>query len=180
MDKITKRNSVIAGDEFDADDVLQRLSQIDILRALPPEEVQELVPNIEKIDFPSGHCLMAQGDTGDALYLIESGTARVERSGSSEVIHVGAGSVVGEAALLTGESRSATVTAMSDISVWRVGKTAFDRIVSTSPNLKQALEALVEQRNKGTTPTLPSRSFWSRRGCAHSRRATGGSPPGRY
>ena len=160
MDKITKRNSVIAGDEFDADDVLQRLSQIDILRALPPEEVQELVPNIEKIDFPSGHCLMAQGDTGDALYLIESGTARVERSGSSEVIHVGAGSVVGEAALLTGESRSATVTAMSDISVWRVGKTAFDRIVSTSPNLKQALEALVEQRNKGTTPTLPSRSFW--------------------
>ncbi len=160
MDKVTERASVITGDDFDADDVLQRLSQIDILRALPPEEVQELVPNIEKFDYPMGHRLMAQGDEGDALFLIESGTARVERQGSSEVIRVGAGSVVGEAALLTGEPRSATVTAESEISVWRVGKSAFDRIVSASPNLKQALQALVEQRSKGTTLTLPSRSFW--------------------
>lgn len=161
MDSGVKQARAIAGDDFDADEVLLRLSQIDILRALPPEEVQELVPHVERIDYPMGHRLMARGDKGDALYLIERGTARVERSGSSEVIRVGAGNVVGEAALLTGEPRLATVTAESEISVWRVEKAAFDRIVAASPHLKQALQSLVEQRQKGSTPlALPSRSFW--------------------
>ena len=160
MDSAAEQAGAIAGDEFDADDVLLRLSQIDILRALPPEEIQELVPHVEKIDYPAGHRLMSQGEAGDALYLIESGTARVERSGSSEVIHVGAGSVVGEAALLSGEPRSATVTVESEVSVWRVSKVAFDHAVAASPNLKQALQAVVEQRNKGKTLALPSRAFW--------------------
>ena len=160
MDSVAEQAGAMAGADFDADDVLLHLSQIDILRALPPEEIQEIVPHVERIEYPAGHRLIAQGDAGDALYLIESGTARVERSGSSDVIHVGAGSVVGEAALLTGAPRSATVTSESGISVWRVGKEAFDRIVSASPNLKQALQELVEQRNKGKTIALPSRAFW--------------------
>ena len=146
--------------EFDADVVLSHLSQIDILRALPPEEVLELVQYVEKFDYPAGHRLMVQGDAGDALYLIERGTARVERSGTTEIFRVGAGSVVGEAALLTGEPRSATVTSESEISVWRVGKAAFDRIVAASPHLKHALQELVEQRATGNTLALPSRSFW--------------------
>ena len=146
MDSAAEQAGAIAGAEFDADDVLSRLSQIDILRALPPEDIQELVPHVEKIGYPAGHRLMAQGDAGDALYLIESGTARVERSGVSEAIHVGAGSVVGEAALLTGEPRSATVTSESEISVWRVGKAAFDRIVSASPNLRQIGRASCRER----------------------------------
>lgn len=160
MVSAAEQAGAIAGAEFDVGDVLLRLSQIDILRALPPEEVQELVPYVEKIDYPAGHRLMTQGDLGDALYLIERGTARVDRSGVSEAIHVGAGSVVGEAALLTGELRSATVTSESDISVWRVGKSAFDVIVAASPKLRQALLELVEQRNQGKTVALPSHAFW--------------------
>lgn len=160
MDTASDQPLVTAGTDHDADEVLLRLSQIDVLRALPPEEVQELVPHVEQLDFPAGHCLMQQGAAGDALYLIESGTARVERIGSKDVIRVGAGSVVGEGALLTGEPRSATVTADSALSVWRVSKEAFDRIVAASPNLKQALEALVEQRRTGVAVKIPSRAFW--------------------
>jgi CRP-like cAMP-binding protein len=160
MDRAPDQPLVTAGADHDADEVLLRLSQIDILRALPPEEVQELVPRVAQMNIPAGHCLMQQGAAGDALYLIESGTARVERTGSKEVIRVGAGSVVGEAALLTGEPRSATVTADTALSVWRVSKEAFDRIVAASPNLRQALEALVEQRRSGVPVKIPSRAFW--------------------
>ena len=151
---------VIADSEFDDDDVLRHLSQIEILRALPPEEVQELVPFVQRIDYPAGHRLMTQGDAGDALYLIESGAARVERSGSPLVIQVGEGSVVGEAALLNHEPRSATVTAETDLAVWRLSKAAFDSRVSASPNLRQALQEVVEHRNLGTPLTLPSRALW--------------------
>ena len=50
MAKAQKRARKVAVAGFDSDDVLQRLSRIDILRALPPEEVQELVTHVEKID----------------------------------------------------------------------------------------------------------------------------------
>ena len=85
--------------ERDADEVLPRLSKIDILRALPAEEIQEIIPWVEQLELPAGHCLMKQGERGDALYLIEEGSARVERSGVTDVARLGPGSVVGEAPL---------------------------------------------------------------------------------
>ena len=130
------------------DDVLRRLAEIPILRALPPEEVQELVGCVEQLDIPAGHGLITKGEVGDALYLIEQGSARIERDGR-DTIKVGAGTVVGEAALLTGERRNATVIAESPLLVWRIRREAFTGLVEKSPNLKQALHALVESRKLG-------------------------------
>lgn len=143
----------------DPDDVLRRLGQIDILRALPPEEVQALAPWVERLACPAGTELMRQGEAGDALYFIESGTARVIKDDGPPVT-VGAGSVVGEAALLTGEPRSATAVAESAMDVWRVGKREFDAIVEQSPHLRQALSELVAGRSRGTAVSLPSPAFW--------------------
>ncbi|MGH2568151.1 MAG: cyclic nucleotide-binding domain-containing protein [Bacteroidota bacterium] len=146
--------------DLDPNEVLQRLSQIDILRALPPEEVQEIVPFVEYVTYPAGTIVMKEGEKGDALYFIEDGKAHVTRSVDPAVITVGTGNVVGEVALLTGEPRSATVTAATDLSIWRVKKAAFDQLVASSPNLKRALELLVEHRKKGTAPVLPSPRVW--------------------
>lgn len=148
------------GRDHGADDVLRRLGRIEILRALPPEEIQALAPSVRRAAVPAGTRLMEQGAAGDALFFIEHGAARVERAESPEVVRVGAGGVVGETALLTGEPRSATVTAETELAVWRVEKAAFDRIVARSPNLKRALEKLVEQRRQGVAPALPSAQFW--------------------
>ncbi len=144
---------------FDTEEVLSRLSQIEILRALPPEEIQALVPHVDFAKLPKGTVLMKLGDVGDALYFIESGTARVERPGAEPVL-VGAGSVVGEAALLTGERRSATVIAETDLTVWVVAKVYFDQLVDRSPVLRQALQLLMEGRKRGAAPELPSEQFW--------------------
>lgn len=145
--------------DHQADDVLRRLGQIEILRALPPEEVQALVPWVERLTYPAGAELMRQGEPGDALYFIEAGAARVVKDGGAPM-RVGAGSVVGEAALLTGEPRSATVLAESEMQVWRVGKREFDSIVERSPNLRRALTELVEARRSGAALSLPSPAFW--------------------
>jgi Ca2+/Na+ antiporter len=139
-------------------DVLRRLAEIPLLRALPPEEVQELVDCVEQLDLPAGHRLIAKGDVGDALYLIEQGTARIERD--TGTLQVGAGTVVGETALLTGERRNATVTAETPLTVWRVGRDNFVGLVEKSPNLKQALHELVELRRAGEKVEAPSKEYW--------------------
>ncbi len=139
--------------------VLRRLAEIPILRALPPEEVQELVGCVEHLEVPAGARLITKGDVGDALYLVEQGTARIERDGKG-MIKVGAGTVVGETALLTGEKRNATVTAETPLVVWRIRREAFTGLVEKSPNLRQALHALVESRKSGTEPESPSKEYW--------------------
>ena len=145
--------------ELDPGEVLEQLSRIDILRALPPEEVQALAPFVERIQYPAGTRFIAQGAAGDALFFLEEGTARVERD-AKPTASVGPGTVVGEAALLTGEPRTASVIAESDLTAWRVGKQAFDELVARSPNLRQALQQLVEQRRRGVKLKLPSPRFW--------------------
>ncbi|NUM80033.1 cyclic nucleotide-binding domain-containing protein [bacterium] len=144
----------------DPEDILTRLSHIEILRALPPEEIQALVPFVEHMVFPAGAPIIEQGASGDAMYFIESGAAAVRRNGSSETWHVKEGSVVGEMALLTGEVRSASVKAETELSVWRISKTAFDKIVAESPNLKDELDELVKQRLKGIAIALPNQNVW--------------------
>lgn len=145
----------------DSGPVLQRLSRIDILRALPPEEIQALVPWVHHETYAAGTQFITEGSGGDALYFIESGIARVTRGGSTQSWDVGAGSVVGETALLTGEPRSATVVAQTPLSVWRVDKAAFDQVVASSPNLRTALERLVRERKQGVKSVLPSPNFWA-------------------
>jgi len=145
--------------EFDAEDVLRRLSRIEILRALPPEEVQALVPHVDYARLPKGTQLMKRGDVGDSLYFIESGKARVERP-DQDPVFVGAGSVVGEGALLTGDRRSATVIAETELSVWVIAKLYFDSLAQRSPVLRQALELLLDARKKGQPQPLPSEQWW--------------------
>lgn len=160
MNDAVGQAAVLPGERHDPAEVLRRLSEIPILRALPPEEVQELVAHVEHLRVPAGHCLITKGEVGDALYLIEQGSARVARNGAHDVISVGAGSVVGEAALLTGERRNATVTAETDLVVWRVGRESFTGLVGKSPNLRRALHELVQSRRAGTAIEAPSQEYW--------------------
>jgi len=140
--------------------MLRHLSQIDILRALPPEEIQALVPYVKQVIYHTGTCLMREGEKGDALYLIEHGNARVTKASTGETWQVTSGSAVGEGALLTGDVRSATVTAETELTTWRVSREAFQQAVTSSPSLKQALEDLMEARRIGIHKPLPSSRAW--------------------
>lgn len=145
----------------DSDDILRRLSAIDLLRALPAEEVQELVAYADPVYLPPGARFIDEGGEGDALYFIESGVARVERAADGVIAQLSAGDVVGEVALLTGTPRNASVTAESDLCVLRVSRMAFDDLVARSPHLRQALYTVAAARTTGTIPdVLPSREYW--------------------
>lgn len=152
--------AVAAESLHDRKEKLERLSRIDILRALPPEEIQALIPFIHRQPFKAGETIMRLGDPGDALYFIDDGVVLIERPGLPHGMRVGRGAVVGEAALLTGEPRAATVTAESDVSALRIDKTSFDWLVARSPNLRRALESLLEQWRSGTSLELPSEERW--------------------
>ena len=70
--------------------------------------------------FGAGEVVMQQGDTGDAAYIILSGTCRALKLVGGEVVELrrmGPGEVFGEAAILSAKPRTATVQALEPLTV---------------------------------------------------------------
>ncbi|MBM2811666.1 MAG: Na Ca ex protein [Chloroflexi bacterium] len=135
--------------------IVEDLSNVGLLSALPAEEVQWLIPHVEHVEVPAGTRIFSQGEPGDALYLIKDGTARITLDDGTVVGAAQPGDVFGEMALLTGEPRSATVVAETDLSLLRVAREAFDEVVRTSPALDRAFRALAEKHRAGLLDLSP-------------------------
>jgi CRP-like cAMP-binding protein len=103
-----------------------------------------------QVTFSRGAILMRQGDFGSSMFSIISGKVMVsvrEAGGEEEVAMLGPGDFVGEISLLTGERRSATVTARSKVVALETPKTALAPILAKAPHLADKLAALVAERH---------------------------------
>lgn len=100
------------------------LNSPDLLE-LPPEDVEVVLSNVERIDIERGQVMIWQGDNDPWYYTILQGQARVTRMPSDmsqEIVlaELGAGSRFGEESLITGKPRNATVTMMTDGTLLRL------------------------------------------------------------
>ncbi len=84
------------------------------LPGLSDAERARLEPYLSAASYSAGEQIIAEGSDDRRLYVVVSGTARIERS-QVEVDLAEAGDHFGEIALLTGRQRSATVSAVTDL-----------------------------------------------------------------
>ncbi|HWP81700.1 MAG TPA: cyclic nucleotide-binding domain-containing protein [Bacteroidota bacterium] len=129
--------------------VLSRLSKIDLVRSLPPEEMEDVLDCIEPVEVKAGEKVFRMGDVGDALYFIDDGQIDIVSTNGEEtsvIARLETGQSFGEMALLTGEPRSGTAVAVKDTALLRIKKKNFDELMKNSPNLRRAVEELNSQR----------------------------------
>jgi CRP-like cAMP-binding protein len=136
--------------------LLARLARVDLLRSLPPEEMEDVLPCVQPVRIAAGETIFRRGETGDALYLIDEGTVMVLDSADAVVAgsarektalaYLTAGQSFGEIALLTGGPRTATVVAITDAMLLKISKAHFDELLDCFPRLRQAVETLNAQR----------------------------------
>ncbi|MBI3944545.1 MAG: cyclic nucleotide-binding domain-containing protein [Armatimonadetes bacterium] len=149
--------------------VIGKLSRVDMLRRLPPHEVQGIAPHVQERSFPAGAVVFHQGDPGDSLYLIESGSVAIIRhdnDAATTLAVLGEGDTFGEMALLSGEPRTADAVAVDAVRAWRIGKDDFDRLLRASPALEQAVVSLADER-KGTPARDPHPDDWAASAADH-------------
>ena len=100
---------------------------------------------------------MLQGLEGDSLYIIDAGQVKVvDDINHHQITNLGPDDVVGEISLLTGNSHTATVTAIGEVSAWVLKKDDFDELVQETPEFAKAIMGLTEHRLKelGTENSL--------------------------
>jgi Na+/H+ antiporter len=110
-----------------------------LFQGLDAKELAELAVVTEEIALSPGQVLIKEGDASDCMYIIARGAAHVvKKSRGKEILldTLGGGDIVGETALLTGEPRNATVVAVTTLTVGRVNRVDFERIMSSAPTLR--------------------------------------------
>ncbi|MEM7091415.1 MAG: cyclic nucleotide-binding domain-containing protein [Actinomycetota bacterium] len=97
------------------------------------------------VDVPAGTSLTSQGTAGRQAVVVVSGTASVLRD-NNVIATVGAGDLIGEMSLLTGEPRNATVVADTELSVYALSPREFSSLLSQCPRLAQSITATAVKR----------------------------------
>ena len=100
------------------------LRSIPLFAELPAPAVEGLAAALTPAEVPAGATLIRQGEQGDAYYAIAAGALDVFQDGHF-VRRCGRGEGVGEIALLRAIPRTATVTAHSDATVYKLGREPF-------------------------------------------------------
>jgi small-conductance mechanosensitive channel len=120
---------------------------------LDDSQLTRLMAGVQLAKFGRGEHVITQGEAGDSMFVLVNGQARVLVSHNSEVTPVAvlrSGDCFGEMSLLTGERRTATVTALADCEVAEIRKRALGEILQQEPDLANRLSELLAKRRMET------------------------------
>jgi small-conductance mechanosensitive channel len=113
---------------------LEALRKQEFFQALNDGERSELAPRLA---------------TAHWLYMIAEGNADVEvgvDGKTQRVATLRAGDIFGEMGLMTGELRTATVNALTDVTCYRLGKEAFVDILRSRPEIAEQISVVLARR----------------------------------
>ncbi len=130
---------------------LEAVASVDLFRGMPANLRETLAADLVAMPFARGEAVCREGERDDGLYMLVAGEATV-RIGSGreerEVATLRAGQFFGEMSLMTGEARTATVVAATDLVTYRVTKPAFQAILRETPAIAdQIAEVLVQRKS---------------------------------
>ncbi|MBI2263867.1 MAG: SLC26A/SulP transporter family protein [Armatimonadetes bacterium] len=110
------------------------LSRIDVLAGLAPEAVAALKPFAHERSYNSGETIFRQGDAGDEVFLIRQGTVKIllpiTGGKSHHLATFSRGDFFGDMSFLDRGARSADALAHTDVLVYAVSRTDFDKIAA--------------------------------------------------
>lgn len=133
-----------------------------LFASLADPVLRRLTPELSTVRLNGGDTLFDEGDPGGSLYVVVFGRLRAvqrDSSGNQRVLgEIGRGESVGEMALLTGEPRSATVSAIRDTELVKLTKVAFEQLVEREPRVMLEMSRLlIERYQRMLQPTAETR-----------------------
>ncbi|TGM43976.1 phospholipase [Leptospira biflexa] len=123
----------------------------DLFLNLSPETKEHLAKSFVKVKVPKNKVVIKQGEHGDALYLVATGSfsVYVTTDGKKEKVgEIKPGSCFGEGALVTDEPRNATVVSEQIGTVYRIGREEFKKAFKDRSEELKAFVKLISRRSR--------------------------------
>ncbi|MDE2237785.1 MAG: cyclic nucleotide-binding domain-containing protein, partial [Elusimicrobia bacterium] len=125
------------------------LKRIPLFSGLSSEDLSRIALTLQPLSLPRGSTLFSQGDESDSLYVITSGQVRAVQSlrgVESVVAFLGRGEMLGEAGILTGEPRTATIKLATTCEFLKLPRKDFEQILRETPSILLHLSRLLTLR----------------------------------
>jgi small-conductance mechanosensitive channel/CRP-like cAMP-binding protein len=144
--------------QAEAQRLIEELRQVDFLRGLSDEDLAALLPNCRIHQFGPDEVLMHEGGPGDCLHILRRGQVEISaRAPGGGRLHLGnltPPAFFGEIALMTGEPRTASVIARSEVEVVELNRQAFTDLFRSRPAALEQISAVMDQRLSETRERL--------------------------
>ena len=125
--------------------------KIDLIRQVPlfgscsKTELAQVAAIADELDLGEGATLITEGERGREFLVVVEGTVKVTRDGR-KLRDLGAGSFVGEIALVADVPRTATVVATSPVRLLVITDRAFKELVRKTPTIaSKVMQSLGER-----------------------------------
>jgi small-conductance mechanosensitive channel/CRP-like cAMP-binding protein len=126
------------------------VDKLDLFAELEEADRAMIAECLDEVTFAENESIVKQGDSGDSMYIIRNGEVKVilEKYGQvKEVAQIRQGDYFGEMALLTGEKRTATITAKTDTDVFILRKEAFSEVLLSNSAIANIIADKVSKRS---------------------------------
>ena len=129
---------------------LEMLRGVDLFQVLSEEEMNEIAERLQYAPFARGDIITKQGNVAHWLYVIMFGEAEVRyepaNAAPQHVSTLRPGQFFGEMALLTGDARSATVVAKTDVECYRLDGKSFQGLLLKRPEIAEGMSRIIAAR----------------------------------
>ncbi|MDK1373290.1 MULTISPECIES: cyclic nucleotide-gated ion channel [unclassified Sinorhizobium] len=126
----------------------QLVAAVPLFRNLGSSALVEIVRALRPRVVPAGAAICRKGEAGDQMYFIVEGRVCVA---TPAPIELGPGSFFGEMALISGEPRSATVSAATEVSLLSLHAEDFQMLSVSNPDIAEIIRKTALER-RGATP----------------------------
>jgi CRP-like cAMP-binding protein len=134
------------------------LRAVEYLACLDDATLDELAARATPRTYKKGQRIVSELESGADVFVVTKGEAEVfvePRAGERQVLgKLGAGGAFGEMASLTGELRSASVTALGDVEVLVLADAEFDSLRARRPEVAAALARMLGRRIAGAEQAI--------------------------
>jgi len=123
----------------------ERLERLPLFAELADAERAEVAACAREVTVADGEALATQGDNAYEFFVIESGQAEVRRDGEVLAL-LGDGDVVGEIGLLVTGTRTATIVAVTPLTLAALFAREFRSLERRVPAIAASLRATIRER----------------------------------
>lgn len=124
------------------------LNKVDILQTLDKWERLSVADALEPCSYKDGEVVIKQGDAGNEFYIIIEGQCVVSKDGEGEVGELKEAAYFGEIALLSNDTRHATITAKGDVKCAKLDRERFERVLGPCAEVLKRNMELYDTYNK--------------------------------
>ncbi|XP_071400095.1 cGMP-dependent protein kinase 1-like isoform X2 [Centroberyx affinis] len=119
-------------------ELIQRaLLENDFMKHLEHGQILTIMDCMRPTSLTQGCCVIQEGDDGSTVYILEEGMVEVTKEGK-KLCTISQGTVFGELAILYNCTRTATVTALTDIKLWAIDRQGFQTIMMRTGLIKHS------------------------------------------